>query len=198
MTNSKRAIETYTGRFVDPFDPPKEFHLADIAHALSNICRFGGHAKRFYSVAQHSAHVAQLVKRLGGGRVDVAHALLHDAAEAFVGDVPRPIKSDAQHAVEQRLLDRIYVWAGLPTIVSPTVKLADDTLLYLEARRVLRSEGREWLPRWLSDVQAGGRALPIAEAADLPFWPPLQPNRAKGQFLAQASALIEAPTNSKH
>ena len=55
-------IETYSGRLIDPFEPPVEFSLVDIAHALAQVCRFGGHTVRFYSVAQHSEHVAQVVE----------------------------------------------------------------------------------------------------------------------------------------
>jgi len=184
------SIETYTGRFIDPFQPPGDFHLVDIAHALSNLCRFNGHAKRFYSVAQHSVHVAQLVRRLGGGQVDVAHALLHDAAEAYMGDVPRPIKRDDFKAAEQRLLDAIYSWAGLPTIVSPTVQLADDALLYMEARIVLRTGGVSWRGSLVQDARRRGKSLPLRAAAGLPLWPPLQPTQAKRRFLQQAGWLF--------
>ena len=82
------VMQTFTGRLFDPFNPdPALIDLRDIAHALGNICRFGGHSRRYYSVAEHSILVASLVPeplRLP--------ALLHDAAEAYLGDIITPIK----------------------------------------------------------------------------------------------------------
>jgi hypothetical protein len=81
-------IETYTGRQFWPLDPRVEdIDIEDIAHALAMKCRYGGHTKWFYSVAQHSVLVAENVapeNRLA--------ALLHDASEAYLADVPRPVK----------------------------------------------------------------------------------------------------------
>src|SRR5271156_4912831 len=79
-------IQTFTGKKFYPFNPkPQDIDIRDIAHALSNICRFTGHTKRFYSVAEHSRNVAKLVP---------AHmklqALLHDASEAYLCDIARP------------------------------------------------------------------------------------------------------------
>jgi len=101
-------MATFSGKPFTPMHPdPGSIDLPSIAHALSNICRFGGHCKRFYSVAQHSvlvkrqaAHLLEeaqrddqsIVERL----VDLGNimraALLHDAAEAYIGDVIQPIK----------------------------------------------------------------------------------------------------------
>jgi uncharacterized protein len=81
-------IQTYTGRRVYPLDPsPEDIDIADIAHALSNVCRFTGHVREFYSVAQHSVIVSECVPApfalLG---------LMHDAPEAYIGDISRPLK----------------------------------------------------------------------------------------------------------
>jgi len=81
-------IRTYTGKkfyFANP--TPEQIDPVDIAHALSNICRFNGHIKRFYSVLHHSINVAQLLPP-----ALYIHGLLHDAAEAYVCDLPSPIK----------------------------------------------------------------------------------------------------------
>jgi hypothetical protein len=135
------TVETYTGRGFDPFDPdPTDVHLPDIAAGLAHTCRFGGHCRRFYSVAQHSIHVSDELPedrprlRLLG--------LLHDAGEAYVGDVPRPIKRrfEGFERVEAEILEAI--WTGLG-IEPPTeaewerVMTADDRLLAYEAATIL-------------------------------------------------------------
>jgi hypothetical protein len=86
-------LQTVSGRRVNPFDPdPEQLVVEDIARALANQCRFGGHCRVFYSVAQHSVIVAWLVEERGGDVEDVFAALMHDAGEAYLGDMPHPMK----------------------------------------------------------------------------------------------------------
>src|SRR3954447_26482910 len=86
-------LQTVSGRRVNPFDPdPSQLDLGDIARALANVCRFGGHCRSFYSVAQHSVIVSELVEQRGGDVEDAFAALMHDATEAYLGDMPHPIK----------------------------------------------------------------------------------------------------------
>jgi len=81
-------MQTFTGKRVDPLNMrPEDIDILDIAQALGNICRFGGHTRRFYSVAEHSLEVANLVSNKAK-----LPALLHDAQEAYIGDIIRPIK----------------------------------------------------------------------------------------------------------
>lgn len=81
-------FNTCTGRTIDLNDPdPESLHIDDIARSLSRICRFGGHSSAFYSVAQHSVLIAALCKPAFG-----QWALMHDAAEAYLGDVIKPLK----------------------------------------------------------------------------------------------------------
>jgi 5'-deoxynucleotidase YfbR-like HD superfamily hydrolase len=81
---------TYTGRTFWPMDPrPDEVSILDIAQALSHQCRFSGHTREFYSVAEHSVRVSQIVPA-----PHQLWALLHDAAEAYLLDWPRPLKQN--------------------------------------------------------------------------------------------------------
>src|SRR5579885_2784587 len=82
-------IQTYCGVAFYPLDPrPEEILIEDIAHALSMLCRFTGHVKRFYSVAQHCVYVSHRCDPK-----DALWGLLHDAAEAYLNDISRPVKS---------------------------------------------------------------------------------------------------------
>lgn len=93
MQREDAWIRTYTGGKLYYFYPEKsKIYIEDIAHALSLICRFNGATKEFYSVAQHSVFVADKVKENGGTKEEIYSALMHDAAEAFISDVPSPFK----------------------------------------------------------------------------------------------------------
>ena len=90
--NGLPTIKTFTGLTFDFVKPTaRMIAIEDIAHALSNICRFGGQAREFYSVAQHSMLVSQLLGSYG--RTMQRHGLLHDATEAYVGDMVKPLKN---------------------------------------------------------------------------------------------------------
>lgn len=87
------VIVTISGRRVDVLNPdPGQIDIGDIAHGLSMICRYTGHVHKFYSVAEHSVLVSELVRHFGGQRDLQLSALLHDATEAYVTDLARPLK----------------------------------------------------------------------------------------------------------
>ena len=95
------SIQTYTGRKFFPVAPRAEdIEILDVAHALSMLCRYTGHTKQFYSVAQHSVLVSRIVPPQ-----DAAWGLLHDASEAYLCDVARPIKP--YRLLEQRLMVQV-------------------------------------------------------------------------------------------
>lgn len=130
-------IDTFTQKRISPFDPDvNQICIEDIAHALSMLCRFGGHCTSFYSVAEHSVHVSNVVEpryALWG--------LLHDATEAYIGDVVRPIKKlsdmSAYRQAEERLFRAIAHRFGLEEEMPTEVKLADSTMLQTEKSQVL-------------------------------------------------------------
>lgn len=85
-------MQVYSGRQYWPCDPrADEVHIEDIAHSLSLQCRYAGHCIQFYSVAEHSVHIARWLDK-HYGPVTAIHGLLHDATEAYCVDVPRPLK----------------------------------------------------------------------------------------------------------
>lgn len=88
--NSYPFMVTYTGKRVYPFGTmkPDDICIEDIAHSLSLLCRYGGHCKRFYSVAEHCVLMASDTNFLG----TIRGRLLHDAAEAYIGDLITPLK----------------------------------------------------------------------------------------------------------
>jgi hypothetical protein len=136
------VVETYSGEQFDLFDPePDRVRLSDVAAGLAHTCRFGGQCVRFYSVAHHSLHVSREVAGADDPRLQLL-GLLHDAGEAYVGDVPRPLKTrfDEFERLEEAILDA--VWTALD-VAPPTeaewerVTRADDRLLAYEADALL-------------------------------------------------------------
>lgn len=137
-------IQTHSGRRFCPTNPnPDAIVIQDIAHALSMQCRFSGHSKYFYSVAQHSVLVSYICDSQ-----DALWGLLHDASEAYLVDVPRPIKRsgkmqayiDFEHKVQEAVCRRF----GLPMEEPPSVKKADTALLYTEARDLMSPFHSDW------------------------------------------------------
>lgn len=136
-------IETFTGVLFFPFQPKADdICIEDIAHAISQICRFGGHSKHFYSVGQHSILVAKLLKEWGESTDVQLYGLLHDGTEGYMIDLPSPIKKylPAYKQAENELHD--IIWKGL-NIRKPTdeewkqVKKADTLLQHHEAKQLL-------------------------------------------------------------
>ncbi len=132
-------IQTLSGRRVNPLDAaPEDIDPADIARALANLCRFGGHSKAFYSVAQHSAIVCDLLEERGATPDELMAALLHDAAEAYLGDLPHPLKHRSElgaafRVAEKRLEAVIEQRFSLPQAAG-RIKPLDKALLAQERR----------------------------------------------------------------
>ena len=146
-------IQTYTGRIVDPFVLIiADVCLEDIAPALSQICRFTGHTKHFYSVAQHSVNVAAHVAQDGALPATVWWALMHDAHEAYLGDMSAPLKHLNMMKRYREACDDadIIIRAALDIPFSPEaerlVRRADHHLLGVEAGELLNADitREEW------------------------------------------------------
>lgn len=147
--NSEFAIQTRSGRFVDPFDPdPDDILIEDVAHALSNQCRFSGHTSRHFSVASHSIIVSSWCRaeaRMWG--------LLHDATEAYLIDLPSPIKRHARMGVyrelESNLMKAVAAKFKLPLPIPGEVKEADTLSLVAEAKVLMSNieSYADW-PKW--------------------------------------------------
>lgn len=137
-------IQTYTGRRFNPINPvPEAIVIEDIAHALSMQCRFSGHINQFYSVSQHSVLVSYVCDSS-----EALHALLHDASEAYLVDLPRPIKKsgslDNYLQFEERMERAIAKRFNIPDKMTPSVRMADDLLLSTEARDLLTPKRDDW------------------------------------------------------
>lgn len=163
-------MQTFTGRAVYPLDlRPADVDIRDIAHALSMQCRYAGHTLRFYSVAEHSVQVARWCRKFG---TDAAlHGLLHDATEAYLVDVPRPVKPflTGYREAEARAWDVVCQRFGL-AMRTPLVAEADNRILNDERAALMTPCEREWL-------MADARPLGITIEGWLPA-------RAEREFLA--------------
>jgi len=177
--NAAGWIETYTGRMVTPLAPnPRTLGITDIAYALANKCRYTGHTAKYYSVAEHSVLMAE--HALSNGRIDEARwALLHDAVEAYLPDIPRPLKpgipgwAEIEGRMERAVLTHFQL--TLPALVREAVKSMDTRILLREAETLLVSGGLNW--------QIPGTPLPV----EIDGW---EPNRARSRFLRLFTFLV--------
>jgi hypothetical protein len=153
----RHTKEVFTGRYIDYDDPqPGQISLDDIAHGLAFTCRYGGHTDRYYSVAEHAILVAGLVlEKNPQGWVAALAALHHDDHEAYLGDLPTPLKNALGNTYEDlraKIDAAICTYLGIaPGWIDLTVvHKADAYALRMESRRLMpsRGEGPEWQPAW--------------------------------------------------
>ena len=128
-----------------------DIHIKDIAHSLSMICRYNGTTRYHYSVAQHSLAVANVAQKMGYPPEQVLYALLHDATEAYICDIPRPLKSllSEYRKIEQSLNQVIMDKFGISGVDTTTVDVIDYNIVYDEALEVL-DKTPSWLNRYTS------------------------------------------------
>ena len=165
------AILIHSGILFDVFNPKMEdIKVIDIAHALSNLCRYGGHTPKFYSVGQHSV----LCSLQPGTPQEQMEFLMHDASEAYLIDLPKPIKRNMPDyvSIEENLLKLICEHYKLTYPLSERVHKIDVELLHFEYDNFYTNPN-----------------------PDFDFWTPI---RAKAEFLAryhELKAQIEFPLN---
>lgn len=159
-------LQTFSGVQFWPLDPRvEEVWIDDIAHSLAMQCRFNGHCLNFYSVAEHCVHLSRAVSAQ-----HALWALLHDAAEAYVTDVPRPLKpslagyADIEAKVQRVICERFRLPIEIPTEVYD----ADRAILTDEATQNMASPPVRWATH--------GKPLGVV----LDFW---RPEKAKKHFL---------------
>lgn len=145
-------ITTYGGTHMEPTNPePDKIHIGDIAHALSLICRGNGHVKTFFSVGQHCVRCALEAEARNYSERVILACLLHDASEAYMSDITRPLKKylPQYKLYEQQLLAVIYekyLGSKLTEEEEALVKLVDDDLLYFDMLYLLGEHMREHAP----------------------------------------------------
>ena len=197
MTKKVTYIVTYTGKVFEFMNPkPEMVCIEDIAHALANICRYTGHIKQFYSVAQHCVLMANA--DLPG---DPLVRLLHDATEAYIGDlaspwkglllvdVPQkePVKSrfpfignlDTVKLFEQRLEVVIGMALRVDLSPNPEIKLGDTRMFWTEVR--------DLMPKMPEDFEWGPPRMQPLDAKIVPW----NPVTAEGMFLSTYNKLRE-------
>lgn len=168
-------IRLRSGAWFDLLDPASsEFTIDDIAHGLAHTCRYAGQADGFYSVAEHSILVSEVA--LGHEYA----ALLHDAAEAFIGDVTRPLKQllPEYKRLEKSIEEAIFARFGVDC-VHPDVKKADLEVLAAEQAQLMPEGTDAWA------TEAGVRAAPIRVER-------MTPEQAKLRFLERYRTLRQS------
>lgn len=165
-----------SGKRFDLLDPASsDFDIEDIAHGLAHVCRYAGQCQMFYSVAEHSLLVSETVEQFA------LEALMHDAAEAFIGDITRPLKQllPEYKAIESLIEQVISQRFGLQGEAKAVIKEADLRVLAAEQHQVMAKGCADWAD------EAGIVPAEITVRG-------LTPSAAKHQFLSRFHQLSEA------
>lgn len=176
-------MQTATGKQFYPLAPKMtDIDIEDIAHALSLQCRFNGHTRKFYSVAEHSVHVSYAVPRKMA-----LPALLHDAHEAYLGDMISPLKAHfPKMSKYEEVLDRLIQGRFNYSVTmeeAAIIKQADMYLCKLEAENLLSRPELVKLWNFPDDLTAPVEYFPRFHC--------VSPDDAGGVFLARFNQLME-------
>jgi len=142
------SIQTVSGRWIDPLAPdPASIDIDDIAQALANQCRFGGHSRAFYSVAQHSTIVSDVCAERGAGAAEALAALMHDAGEAYLVDLPHPLKHRSDLGPPYREAEKLLEAAireRFDLVPQPAEMKPIDRSLLAAERRIFAAMNDPW------------------------------------------------------
>lgn len=174
---TKSSITTLNGKYFDILKPEEyEYEIEEIASSLSNLCRYTGHVNSFYSVAEHSV----LVSRLVPDSLALA-GLLHDASEAFLGDVSSPLKKllPEYKKIEDNVQKAIFNHFGLDYPMSDEIHVADKKMYWQERQEVANNGIKDTL--WHQDRGAARKVKALG----------MSPHMAKRMFLARYKQIIK-------
>lgn len=190
--NSSFCIQTRHGNAFDPeAGKINNIDINDVAHALSNICRYAGHCRKFYSVAEHSVLVSRIIRKLWPTDVESRWAgLLHDATEAYVGDVPTPLKvllpdySDIEDELAKKIAKKFRIkWTKT---IHSRVKIADLIALSTEAQKLFAD-----VSHWAAIKNY--EAMPELLSKNFP----VSPETGKRRFLAEFKKVQQELKNAR-
>jgi hypothetical protein len=177
VKNTKTCIQTYSGILLDLENPSVEdILIPDIAHQLANVCRFTGACRKYYSVAQHCCLVTKLIQEDGPLKLI---GLLHDASEAYLGDIVSPLKAllPDYHVLEDRMEQAIILRFGLNVPdFDGEVKFYDRLALDIESKALMGPRHPNY---WPKDFVFGDYDLDWA----LLNVKPLTPEEAEKEYL---------------
>jgi hypothetical protein len=184
-------IETRSGKGINLLDPdPDSLTIEDIAHGASNQCRFGGHVKQFYSVAEHSLLCAHLARDLD---IEKQRSIfLHDAHEAYLGDIPTPIKrmlsgfTEIVDLFDQALVKRFDLEAGFDF---SELKAIDHLALSIEAKDLMPYNKANWYDGGLIEDTPEITFFDVLSGEEYYFGQLYQPEVACDLFLKKAKDL---------
>lgn len=171
-------MQTATGKQFFPLDPrPEDIDIVDIALALSKICRYGGHCRQFYSVAEHCVLIARYLRKTGAPIKTQRAGLMHDASEAYLADIIRPIKPflDNYLPIEDRLMHVVADRFDFEWPVPASVKACDVAILHDEMLQNMAPPPAQW-----KQIESGPLGV------TLEFW---SPERAFAEFVSEAHAV---------
>lgn len=173
-------MNTYTGKKFDPLQmKPEDVDLLDIAHALSLLCRGGGHIDRFYTVGQHSINCAREAQARGWERKLILACLLHDASEAYIADIIRPVKPYLTNYLEIEDQIMSVIWQHFH------LELTSE-----EHKNGNRSMTRSWIPE-LKEMFSGEVEripVPLRSTPDFSEHPH---EEVKAEFITLAKELLK-------
>lgn len=183
IPNGVGTIETASGIFIDLAEPdPDLIQIGDIAHALAHVCRFGGHSAKHYSVAEHAVLVADRLLAAGHAPVVALAGLHHDDAEAYLGDIPRPLKpllGDAYgtltHRLDQAIVEALKLPFGASLFHVFNLKAVDNWACAFEAYNLMPSRGLTWVSFTVD--------WPVDQGPGVQWYGGLNPREAKMLYL---------------